>query len=39
VGGSGSGRQRDPAREAAMAEFRSQGLTRAEIGRRVGVTR
>jgi transcriptional regulator with XRE-family HTH domain len=39
MGGLGSGRQRDPAREAAMAELRRQGLTLAEIGRRFGVSK
>jgi DNA-binding CsgD family transcriptional regulator len=39
MGGPGSGRQRDPAREAAMAELRRQGLTLAEIGERFGITR
>jgi transcriptional regulator with XRE-family HTH domain len=39
MGGEGSGRRRDAARRAEAARLRRQGLTFAEIGRRLGVTR
>jgi hypothetical protein len=39
MGGSGSGRPHDDARDAQLAELRRQGLTLAEIGRRFGITR
>jgi transcriptional regulator with XRE-family HTH domain len=35
----GSGRKPDPRRRAEIARLRSRGLTLAEIGRRLGVTR
>lgn len=35
----GSGRKPDPGRRAEIARLRARGLTMAEIGRRLGVTR
>jgi hypothetical protein len=39
MGGPGSGRRRDKARDREVAELRDRGLTLAEIGHRFGITR
>jgi transcriptional regulator with XRE-family HTH domain len=39
MGGPGSGRKADPRRQRLAAALRARGLTFAEVGRRVGVSR
>jgi hypothetical protein len=39
MGGPGSGRRANPRRRRRVVELRAAGLTLAEIGRRVGMTR